>query len=58
VLTIHVDEDNVVPPDQALALDAKMKEAGAPHELVIKKGLRHSDEIDRTVWDFLDKALK
>jgi acetyl esterase/lipase len=58
ILTIHGDKDTSVSPDQALLLDARMKEAGAPHTLVIESGRGHTDEIDQTVWDFLDKALK
>ena len=58
VLTIHGDKDTAVSPDQALLLDARMKEVGAPHTLIIKIGRGHTDEMDQTVWDFLEKALK
>ncbi|HUI71030.1 MAG TPA: alpha/beta hydrolase [Spirochaetia bacterium] len=58
VLTIHGDRDLVVSPDQALLLDSRMKEVGAPHTLIIEPGRGHTDEIDQNVWDFLDKALK
>ena len=58
ILTVHGEKDLVVSPEQALLLDARMKEVGALHTLIIKKGLGHTDEIDQAVWDFLDTALK
>lgn len=58
ILTVHGEKDLVVSPDQALMLDARMKEAGAPHTLVLESGRGHSDELDQPVWDFLEKALK
>jgi acetyl esterase/lipase len=38
VLTIHGDKDNAVSINQAVLLDQKMKEVGAPHTLIIRKG--------------------
>jgi acetyl esterase/lipase len=58
VLTIHGDKDTAVSLDQALLLDARMKEVGASHTLIIKNGRGHTDVIDQTVWDFFEKALK
>ncbi len=59
VLTIHGDRNTSVPPKQAELLDAKMKEAGAPHMLIIKKGVGHENFWDdNAVWDFFDKHLK
>jgi dipeptidyl aminopeptidase/acylaminoacyl peptidase len=58
VLTIHGEMDLVVSPDQARMFDARMKEVGASHTLIIKSDLGHNDEIDQNVWDFLEKALK
>jgi len=58
VLTIHGERDMIVPPEQARTLDARMKEVGASHTLIIKSDLRHNDEIDQNVWDFLAKALE
>jgi dipeptidyl aminopeptidase/acylaminoacyl peptidase len=58
ILTIHGDKDISVSPDQALLFDARMKEAGAPHTLIIESGRGHTDELDQTVWDFLEKTLK
>jgi acetyl esterase/lipase len=58
ILTIHGDKDTSVSLDQALLLDAKMKEVGATHTLIIESGRRHTDELDQPVWDFLEKTLK
>jgi acetyl esterase/lipase len=58
ILTIHGDKDISVSPDQALLFDARMKEAGASHTLIIESGRRHTDELSQAVWDFLEKALK
>ena len=43
---------------QAEILDAKMKEVGASHTVVIKKGKSHAIPIDDDVWDFFDEYLK
>jgi acetyl esterase/lipase len=58
VLTIHGEKDTAVLPDQAELLDARMKEVGAPHTLIIKPGLGHDFGFDQAVWDFLAKTLK
>lgn len=60
VLTIHGDRNISIPPKQAELLDAKMKEAGASHMLIIKKGVGSGIDFwnDNAVWDFLDKHLK
>jgi acetyl esterase/lipase len=58
VLTIHGQMDKDVPADQAESLDARMKDVGSPHTLILRPGLRHDFEIDQTVWDFLSRALK
>ena len=64
VLSIHGDWDNEVPPNQAELLDAKMKEAGASHTLIIKKEIGHGLYglwnfcEDYPVWDFFDRHLK
>lgn len=59
VLTIHGDRNISIPPKQAELLDAKMKEAGASHMLIIKKGVGHENFwYDNAVWDFFDKHLK
>jgi acetyl esterase/lipase len=58
ILTIHGDKDTSVSSDQAVLFDARMKEVGAPHTLIIESGRGHTDELDQNVWDFLQKALK
>lgn len=59
VLTIQGDRDLFVPPKQAELLDAKMKEAGASHMLIINKGAGHINFWnDKALWDFFDKHLK
>lgn len=59
ILTIHGDRDPEVPLEQAKRLDAKMKEVGASHTLIIKKGAGHgSFHNDKAVWDFFDRNLK
>jgi acetyl esterase/lipase len=58
-LTIHGDLDDVVPLQQAELLDAKMKEMGAPHTLLILKGRKHEDFLtSKALFDFLDSCLK
>lgn len=59
VLSINGDHDGYIPLEQAERLDAKMKEVGAPHTLIVKKNMGHvdfSDDIE--VWDFFDRNLK
>ncbi len=59
VLTIHGDRNISVPPKQAELLDAKMKETGTSHMLIIKKGVGQENcWYDNAVWDFFDKHLK
>ncbi len=62
VLSIYGDMDLDVPPRQAKLLDAKMKEVGVSHTLIIKKDRGHLGIVnfweDNTVWDFLDRHLK
>lgn len=64
VLTLQGDLDKLVPVTQATLLDEKMKEAGAPHTLVILKGQGHGfkgedrDRASRELWSFFDKHLK
>ena len=64
VLTIQGDWDIEVPPQQAELLDAKMKEAGASHTLILKKDVGHFQYRlwnfleDYPVWDFFDRHLK
>jgi acetyl esterase/lipase len=59
ILTIDGEKDEDVPPEHGERLDAKMKEAGASHTLIVKKGSGHADFWeDKAVWDFFDRYLK
>jgi acetyl esterase/lipase len=59
ILTINGDKDEDVPLEQAEQLDAKMKEVGASHTLIVKKGARHENFYDENaVWDFFDRNLR
>jgi acetyl esterase/lipase len=61
-LIIHGDADKLVPIEQAEAIVAKLKEAGVPAKLVVKKDASHGwAEIDKdvpTFVDWFDKYLK
>jgi len=61
-LIIHGDADTLVPLQQAELMIAKLKEAGVPCELVVKKGAGHGwanivKDLD-TFADWFDKYLK
>jgi len=60
VLSIYGDMDPGLP--QAEILDAKMKEIGVPHTLIIIEGKGHGYNVDFTkdypIWDFFDKHLR
>jgi acetyl esterase/lipase len=60
ILTIHGDKDTASLPEQALLLDARMKEVGGAHTLVIRKGAGHMDFslADPAAWDFLARVLQ
>ncbi len=59
ILTIHGDSDLDVRPKHAQLLDAKMKDVGALHILILTKGGMHAcAPFDNVVWDFLDGVLK
>ncbi len=64
VLTLHGDQDLLVPVAQATALDEKMKSVGASHTLTVFKGQGHGfageykiKEHD-AMWAFFDEHLK
>jgi acetyl esterase/lipase len=61
-LIIHGDADKLVPIEQAEAIVAKLKDAGVPAELVVKKGASHGwagmDKDIPTLADWFDKHLK
>jgi acetyl esterase/lipase len=64
VLTLHGDQDALVPVEQAKAFDDKMKAVGADHTLMIFEGQGHGfggehgkNTADAT-WAFFDQHLK
>jgi dipeptidyl aminopeptidase/acylaminoacyl peptidase len=61
-LIIHGDNDKLVPIQQSEEFVAKMKAAGVPAELVVKKGAGHGwAELSKdmpTIVDWFDKYLK
>ncbi len=61
-LIIHGDADKLVPIQQSELIVAKLKEAGVPVELVVKKGADHgwlTLPLDLpTLADWFDKWLK
>jgi acetyl esterase/lipase len=64
VLTVHGDQDALVPVEQAKKLDEKMKEVGASHTLVVFEGqghgfsAEHQKKAENAAWEFFDKHLK
>jgi dipeptidyl aminopeptidase/acylaminoacyl peptidase len=64
VLTLHGDQDALVPVEQARKLDEKMKSVGAPHTLLIFEGQGHGfggeyqQKAEKATWDFFDEHLK
>jgi acetyl esterase/lipase len=60
-LIVHGDQDKLVPIQQAEVFIARMKEAGVPAELVVKKGVAHGwAGMDRDLaflGDWFDKYL-
>jgi acetyl esterase/lipase len=64
VLTLHGDQDALVPIAQAKMLDEKMKAAGAPHTLIILAGQghgfggEHQQKAAKATWDFFQQHLQ
>ena len=64
VLTLHGDQDVLVPISQAKKLDEKMKQAGADHTLMVLPGQGHDfvgedqQKAMRAMWAFFDRNLK
>jgi acetyl esterase/lipase len=64
VLTLHGDQDKLVPIAQATMLDEKMKSAGAPHTMKVYEGqcngfaTKYNQEAWKATWDFFDQHLK
>lgn len=61
-LIVHGDADKLVPIQQAESIIAKLKEAGVPAELIVKKGAGHGwmglDKDMQTFADWFDRHLK
>jgi len=64
ILTLHGDQDQVVPVQQAELLDERLKAAGAPHTLVILEGQGHGfagpaqQQANEATWGFFAEHLK
>ena len=64
VLTLHGDQDALVPVEQATMLDARMKAAGASHTLMMFEGQghgfggEHQQKAMNAMWTFFDQHLK
>jgi acetyl esterase/lipase len=64
VLTLHGDQDALVPVEQAKAFDDKMKAVGADHTLMIFEGQghgfggEHGKKAADATWAFFDQHLK
>lgn len=64
ILTLHGDQDKLVPVAQASLLDEKMAAVGAKHEMLILEGQGHGFGGDAqkqamdALWDFFEKHLK
>ena len=64
VLTLHGDQDALVPVDQARILDEKMKAVGATHRLMIFGGQGHGfggeyqEQAMKAMWEFFDTHLQ
>ena len=64
VLTIHGDQDAVVPVEQARKLDERMKAVGATHTLMVFEGQGHGFDAEHqkkameATWEFFDMHLK
>ncbi len=64
VLTLHGDQDALVPIEQARKLDEKMKAAGASHTLMVFAGQGHGfggedqQKAMNAMWVFFDEHLK
>jgi acetyl esterase/lipase len=60
-LIIHGDKDDLVPLQQSEVMVARLKKAGVPAQLIVKKGLGHGwrtmSEDMRAVGDWFDKYL-
>lgn len=64
VLTLHGDQDALVPVEQARLLDEKMTAAGDSHTLMVFEGQGHGfrgeaqQKAMNAMWEFFDRHLK
>ena len=64
VLTLHGNQDALVPVEQATVLDDEMKAAGASHTLMVFEGQGHGFQAEHqqkamnAMWAFFDQHLK
>ena len=64
VLTLHGDQDALVPVEQAKVLDEKMETVGASHTLMVFEGQghgfrgEHQQKAINATWAFFDQHLK
>lgn len=64
VLTLHGDQDVLIPLSQARKLDEKLNQAGAAHTLMVMPGQGHDfvgedqQKAMRAMWAFFDRHLK
>jgi acetyl esterase/lipase len=64
VLTLHGDQDTLVPIEQARTLDEKIKAVGASHTLVVFAGQghgvagEHQEKAVKAMWDLRDTAAR
>lgn len=64
VLTLHGDQDVLIPLSQAKKLDEKLNRAGAAHTLMVMPGQGHDfvgedqQKAIRAMWAFFDRNLK
>lgn len=64
VLTLHGDQDELVPIDQARLLDQRLKAVGVDHTLVILEGQGHGfsgesqSRAAELTWEFFENHLK
>jgi acetyl esterase/lipase len=64
VLTLHGDQDALVPVEQARKLDKLMKDVGASHTLIVFKGQGHgfsgeaAKKASDATWEFFARHLK
>ena len=64
VLTLHGDQDALVPVEQAIALDVKMQAAGVTHKLTVFQGQGHGfkgedrQKAAAAMWAFFEEHLR